>query len=226
MRLLIRLHRPPHRVRSRGVRHDIHHRARKRHRPSLPSLPSPITRSHQVCMAIKQVAARLIGHDTDALFANMGQAWDHIMSDPQLRWYRPLPTSTHLTPPHQPNPQDRPRKRRHPPRLRRRQQRPLGHVRPRLTQAPLEAPRRFHPRTDRAQRHLALHLGHTHKGRSTRHPHRARARKTRARGPRAQGGVPRIRHLCGLARCISPLSLSPTKPDIAHKDTPTKKSHS
>jgi L-fuconate dehydratase len=62
-------------------------------RPFHPSV-SPfkiITRSHQVCMAIKQVAARLIGHDTDALFTNMGQAWDHIMSDPQLRWYRPHP---------------------------------------------------------------------------------------------------------------------------------------
>lgn len=40
-----------------------------------------------VCSAIKEVANRLIGKDTEELFANMGATWDYLCSDPQLRWY-------------------------------------------------------------------------------------------------------------------------------------------
>lgn len=39
-----------------------------------------------VCIAIKEVANRLIGKDTETLFADMGKTWDFMMSDPQLRW--------------------------------------------------------------------------------------------------------------------------------------------
>lgn len=37
-------------------------------------------------MAIKEVAKRLVGKDTEVLFADMGKAWDYMMADPQLRW--------------------------------------------------------------------------------------------------------------------------------------------
>ena len=43
-----------------------------------------------VCSAIKEVANRLIGKDTEELFANMGATWDYLCSDPQLRWYVPI----------------------------------------------------------------------------------------------------------------------------------------
>lgn len=39
-----------------------------------------------VCAAIKEVADRLKGKAVEALFANMGQAWDYLCADPQLRW--------------------------------------------------------------------------------------------------------------------------------------------
>jgi hypothetical protein len=41
-------------------------------------------------MAIGQVADRIVGKQTDDLFANMGKTWDYLLSDPQLRWYVPL----------------------------------------------------------------------------------------------------------------------------------------
>jgi L-fuconate dehydratase len=37
-------------------------------------------------MAIREVANRLIGKDTEELFADMGKAWDYLLADPQLRW--------------------------------------------------------------------------------------------------------------------------------------------
>lgn len=40
----------------------------------------------QVCSAIREVASRLVGKDTEELFSDMGKAWDYLVSDPQLRW--------------------------------------------------------------------------------------------------------------------------------------------
>lgn len=40
-----------------------------------------------VCSAIKEVAGRLKGKEIESLFANMGQTWDYLCADPQLRWY-------------------------------------------------------------------------------------------------------------------------------------------
>lgn len=37
-------------------------------------------------MAIQQVASRLIGKDTEELFADMGKTWDYLLADAQLRW--------------------------------------------------------------------------------------------------------------------------------------------
>ncbi|THH27444.1 hypothetical protein EUX98_g6744 [Antrodiella citrinella] len=49
-----------------------------------------------VCSAIKEVANRLLGKDTEELFANMGQAWDYLCSDPQLRWIGPEKGVIHI----------------------------------------------------------------------------------------------------------------------------------
>lgn len=46
--------------------------------------------------AIKLVAGRLIGHDTETLFSNMGAAWDHLVADPQLRWIGPEKGVIHI----------------------------------------------------------------------------------------------------------------------------------
>ena len=40
-----------------------------------------------VCAAIRELAERLKGKDVEQLFANMGQTWDYLCSDPQLRWW-------------------------------------------------------------------------------------------------------------------------------------------
>ena len=42
--------------------------------------------SVQVCMAIKEIASRLIGKYTEELFADMGKTWDWLLADSQLRW--------------------------------------------------------------------------------------------------------------------------------------------
>ena len=42
-----------------------------------------------VCAAIAQVAQRLIGKETDALFGDMGAMWGQLCGDPQLRWLGP-----------------------------------------------------------------------------------------------------------------------------------------
>ncbi|OSD01376.1 enolase C-terminal domain-like protein, partial [Trametes coccinea BRFM310] len=39
-----------------------------------------------VCMAIQELAKRLVGKDVEELFANMGKTWDYLSSDSQLRW--------------------------------------------------------------------------------------------------------------------------------------------
>lgn len=37
-------------------------------------------------MAIERVAQKVIGKDTESLFADMGATWSYLTSDPQLRW--------------------------------------------------------------------------------------------------------------------------------------------
>jgi len=49
-----------------------------------------------VCMAIKEVAARLVGKDTEELFADMGKTWDWLVADPQLRWIGPEKGVIHI----------------------------------------------------------------------------------------------------------------------------------
>ncbi|PFH48974.1 hypothetical protein AMATHDRAFT_76464 [Amanita thiersii Skay4041] len=49
-----------------------------------------------VCMAIKEVANRLVGKDTEELFADMGKAWDHLTADAQLRWIGPEKGIIHI----------------------------------------------------------------------------------------------------------------------------------
>ncbi|KAF4618288.1 hypothetical protein D9613_011644 [Agrocybe pediades] len=49
-----------------------------------------------VCAAIKEVAKRLVGKDTESLFADMGKAWDYMMADPQLRWIGPEKGVIHI----------------------------------------------------------------------------------------------------------------------------------
>ncbi|KAJ3794626.1 enolase C-terminal domain-like protein [Lentinula aff. detonsa] len=49
-----------------------------------------------VCMAIREVANRLIGKETEDLFADMGKTWDFMMSDPQLRWIGPEKGVIHI----------------------------------------------------------------------------------------------------------------------------------
>lgn len=39
-----------------------------------------------VCVAIDRVAQKLVGKDTESLFADMGATWSYLMSDSQLRW--------------------------------------------------------------------------------------------------------------------------------------------
>ncbi|KAF9517532.1 hypothetical protein BS47DRAFT_1339391 [Hydnum rufescens UP504] len=49
-----------------------------------------------VCMAIREVAHRLVGKKTEVLFADMGKSWDYILADPQLRWIGPEKGVIHL----------------------------------------------------------------------------------------------------------------------------------
>jgi len=49
-----------------------------------------------VCAAIKAVANRLVGKDTEDLFADMGKTWDYMMADPQLRWIGPEKGVIHI----------------------------------------------------------------------------------------------------------------------------------
>ncbi|KAF8918125.1 enolase C-terminal domain-like protein [Mucidula mucida] len=49
-----------------------------------------------VCDAIKLVASRLVGKETEDLFSDMGKTWDFMMSDPQLRWIGPEKGVIHI----------------------------------------------------------------------------------------------------------------------------------
>ncbi|KAF8155509.1 mandelate racemase/muconate lactonizing enzyme [Crassisporium funariophilum] len=49
-----------------------------------------------VCSAIKEVANRLVGKDTEALFGNMGKTWEYMTADPQLRWIGPEKGVIHI----------------------------------------------------------------------------------------------------------------------------------
>jgi len=49
-----------------------------------------------VCMAIKAVASRLVGKDTEELFGDMGKTWDWLLADPQLRWIGPEKGVIHI----------------------------------------------------------------------------------------------------------------------------------
>ncbi|KAI9452582.1 enolase C-terminal domain-like protein [Russula earlei] len=49
-----------------------------------------------VCQAIKAVASRLLGKEIESLFADMGKAWDHLVSDSQLRWIGPEKGVIHI----------------------------------------------------------------------------------------------------------------------------------
>ncbi|KAF5310551.1 hypothetical protein D9619_008203 [Psilocybe cf. subviscida] len=49
-----------------------------------------------VCTAIKEVANRLVGKDTEELFSNMGKTWEYMMADPQLRWIGPEKGVIHI----------------------------------------------------------------------------------------------------------------------------------
>lgn len=50
----------------------------------------------QVIMAIKEITSRLIGKDTEELFADMGKTWDYLVADPQLRWIGPEKGVIHI----------------------------------------------------------------------------------------------------------------------------------
>ncbi|KAF7325805.1 MR-MLE domain-containing protein [Mycena kentingensis (nom. inval.)] len=49
-----------------------------------------------VCIAIREVALRLVGKDTEELFKDMGKTWDYMMADPQLRWIGPEKGVIHI----------------------------------------------------------------------------------------------------------------------------------
>jgi L-fuconate dehydratase len=49
-----------------------------------------------VCIAIREVANRLVGKDLETLFGDMGKAWDNLLADPQLRWIGPEKGVIHI----------------------------------------------------------------------------------------------------------------------------------
>lgn len=49
-----------------------------------------------VCLAIENLAARLIGRTLESLTANWGQTWRYLVSDSQLRWIGPEKGVIHL----------------------------------------------------------------------------------------------------------------------------------
>jgi len=49
-----------------------------------------------VCVAIREVANRLVGKEIESLFADMGKAWDYLLADPQLRWIGPEKGVIHI----------------------------------------------------------------------------------------------------------------------------------
>ncbi|THH16473.1 hypothetical protein EW146_g4170, partial [Bondarzewia mesenterica] len=49
-----------------------------------------------VCLAVKEVASRLVGKEVESLFSNMGKAWDYLVADSQLRWIGPEKGVIHI----------------------------------------------------------------------------------------------------------------------------------
>ncbi|OJT08408.1 L-galactonate dehydratase [Trametes pubescens] len=49
-----------------------------------------------VCMAIEELAKRLVGKDVEEIFANMGKTWDYLSADSQLRWIGPEKGVIHI----------------------------------------------------------------------------------------------------------------------------------
>lgn len=49
-----------------------------------------------VCTTISQLASKLIDKDIESLFENMGQTWDWLNSDPQMRWIGPEKGVVHI----------------------------------------------------------------------------------------------------------------------------------
>ncbi|KAG8715726.1 hypothetical protein FRC08_010231 [Ceratobasidium sp. 394] len=49
-----------------------------------------------VCHAIREVAKRVVGKDLESLFDDMGNTWNILTSDPQLRWIGPEKGVIHL----------------------------------------------------------------------------------------------------------------------------------
>ncbi|KAL5480675.1 hypothetical protein ACEPAI_9615 [Sanghuangporus weigelae] len=49
-----------------------------------------------VCKAIEELAKKLVGKEVESLFANMGQAFSFLLSDPQLRWLGPEKGIIHI----------------------------------------------------------------------------------------------------------------------------------
>nr|GAT56973.1 predicted protein [Mycena chlorophos] len=49
-----------------------------------------------VCTAIREVAERLVGKETEDLFKDMGATWNYMMADPQLRWIGPEKGVIHI----------------------------------------------------------------------------------------------------------------------------------
>ncbi|QRV73138.1 enolase C-terminal domain-like protein [Ceratobasidium sp. AG-Ba] len=49
-----------------------------------------------VCHAIQEVVKRVVGKDLESLFADMGNTWNLLTSDPQLRWCVPEKGVIHL----------------------------------------------------------------------------------------------------------------------------------
>ena len=47
---------------------------------------NPDATREKVCHAIQVLAQRLIGRNSEEMSANMGQAWEWMSGDPQLRW--------------------------------------------------------------------------------------------------------------------------------------------
>ncbi|KAH8926112.1 mandelate racemase/muconate lactonizing enzyme [Atractiella rhizophila] len=49
-----------------------------------------------VCMAVTQVAEKLVGRSLPSLLDNMGASWDYLLSDPQFRWIGPEKGVIHI----------------------------------------------------------------------------------------------------------------------------------
>ncbi|KAF7296939.1 MR-MLE domain-containing protein [Mycena indigotica] len=81
LRLLLGICHAPHRLRPGGPWDDVHHRSRERHR---------------VCCDWRGRAACLVGKESEELFKDMGNTWEYIMADPQLRWMGPEEGVIHI----------------------------------------------------------------------------------------------------------------------------------